>query len=61
VFVAVDKLIGAKVVYDNGPVLHLMFRDEKPRDIRLTPAQLQGLAYDAVTVLLAYHKVEVRG
>lgn len=54
-------LIGAKVYFDEGAVLRLTYRDEPPRDERLTARQLQGLAYDAVTTLLAYYKVQDRG
>ena len=57
---AVSKLVGAKVIYDRGAVLHLMYANEMPTDIRLTAAQLQVLALDAVAVLLSYYGVRER-
>ena len=57
---AIDKIAGAKVYFDAGPILHLMRTDGPTVDIRLTPSQLQCLALDAVSVLLAHFKLEQR-
>jgi hypothetical protein len=55
------KLVGAKIFYDRGAVLRLTYSDQMPKDQRLTAQQLQGLANDAVSVLLSHYEVKERG
>ena len=56
-----SKFAGAKVYYSDGrAILRVMHSDRSPEDFPLTPAQLQGLVNDAVTVLLSYYEVRDR-
>ena len=58
--VPMTKLVGAKVFFDRGAVLRLTYSDRLPQDTRLTAQQLQGLANDAVSVLLSHYEVRNR-
>ncbi len=52
--VAVNPFIGARMFYDNGPVIRLMFSDGPSIDQWLSPEQLRILIEDAVTLLSKY-------
>ncbi len=56
-----SKFAGVKVYYNKDrAILRVMHKDRFPEDFPLTPAQLQGLVNDAVTVLLSYYEVRDR-